>query len=160
MKHMGLLLVGLLVAQVSWANPTWVKQPKFEGLSEELLRESKRCYDIDMAYFNDCEAVVSLTPQLLIDKRGNITAVHNINTGNRELDRQIIIALRRAKLTPFVVDGVPVSGRAILPLNLGFEGMTKKPMNAKNAEMMRQICVSDDDCDDEQLKEVLKAKGF
>lgn len=160
MKHMGLLLVGLLMANVSWASPTWVQKPNFGELSVETLYENKQCYDIDMAYFNDCEVGVTLTPQLFIDKQGNITAVHNVNTGDRSLDRQIIIALRRAKSVPFMVGGVPVSGRATLPLSLAFGDMEKKPINAQNAQIMRQICVSDDDCDDEQLKEALKAKGF
>lgn len=159
---MGLLLVGLFMANVSWANPTWVKQPDFQRLEfdETVFYKNKHCYDIDMVYFNDCKIAMKLTPQLLIDKQGNITAVHNVNTGDRGLDRQIITALKKAKLAPFVVDGVLVSGRATLPLNLMFEDMTKKPINAQNAEMMRQICVSDDDCDDEQLKEALKVKGF
>lgn len=163
MKYMGLLLMGLLVAQVSWANPTWVKQPDFRRLEfdETVFYKNKHCYEIDMAYFNDCQIAIKLTPQLLIDKQGNITAVHNVNTGDRGLDRQIITALKKGKLTPFVGgNGVAVSGRATLPLNLMFEGMTKKPMNAQNAEMMRQICANDDDCDDEQLKEALKTKGF
>lgn len=160
MKHMGLLLVGLFMANASWASPTWVQKPKFGKISAEILYANKHCYDIDMAYFNDCKTTMTLTPQLFIDKQGNITAVHNVNTGNKIFDRQIIATLRRAKLTPFVVDGVPVSGRAILPLKLRFADMEKKPMNVQNAEMMRQICVSDDNCDDEQLKEALKAKGF
>ncbi|STZ09643.1 Uncharacterised protein [Moraxella caprae] len=158
MKYTGLLLVGLLMANASWASPTWVQKPNFGELSVDTLYENKHCYDIDMAYFNDCEAGVTLTPQLFIDKQGNITAVHNVNTGDRGLDRQIITALKKGRLAPFVVGGVPVSGRATL--GLAFEGMTKKPMNAQNAEMMRQICANDDDCDDEQLKEALKTKGF
>lgn len=96
MKHMGLLLVGLLMANVSWANPTWVQKPNFGELSVDTLYENKHCYDIDMAYFNDCKIAMKLTPQLLIDKQGNITAVHNVNTGDRGLDRQIITALKKA----------------------------------------------------------------
>ena len=60
---------------------------------------------------------ISVTAAITVDEKGNITKVSiSPSTGNRKIDREIEKAIRRAKLTPFIRNGVAVRGTVSLPI--------------------------------------------
>lgn len=153
MKTYLLLMMSVLLAQLTWANNAyWQKLPNWDGISNDF----HYCYDIDMAYFNNCQDItIETTVQLSIDKKGNITHVSNPATGSQQLDRQIIIALKNSKFNPFIINGEAMAGRAILPLVLDSQPkkITPSPNDIAN---MRTRCMADTACDMDELEHALQ----
>ncbi|WP_066803735.1 energy transducer TonB [Moraxella oblonga] len=154
MKTYLLLMMGVLLAQTTWANSSyWQKPPNWNGLDGY----SGVCYDIDMAYFNhNCKDThINTAVQLTIDSQGNITHVSSPKTGNRSLDRQIIIALKNSKLKPFTPNGKAVAGTAKLPLILEIPTEKITPSRTDITHMRHQ-CLADTACDMDELEHALQ----
>lgn len=132
-----------------------VKKPNFSKVYLE-----RHCYDIDMAYFNDCQVLkVTIQSVLEVDEKGKVTSVSMTSTGNRSLDSQIRLALRQAQFSP-VADGVAMQRTASLPINLRMSAPNKKPINVENANLLRQICANNDKCNQNELEAELAKRNL
>lgn len=153
MKVCLLLMMSVLLVQLTWANNSyWQKPPNWNRLDGY----SGACYDIDMAYFNNCQDIdINTTVQLSVDKKGNITHVSNPTTGSRQLDRQIIIALKNSKFKPFIINGEAMAGTAKLPLVLEVSAQKITPSHTDIANM-RTRCMADTACDMDELEHALQ----
>lgn len=89
---------------LSISNASWQRRPSWGGLTSEKLSGS-----------------ASFTATLTIDANGGITAVSGVNTGDKALDKQIVQAIKRAKLKPFKSSsGQPMSGTAFFGATVNF----------------------------------------
>ena len=87
-------------------NATWRRQPDCSGLSTTI--EDKK--------------TIKVSIHITFDAKGRITGVSGVNTGDPNLNKQIITAVRRASLNPFKSpSGQPISGSgnfsAVINLN-------------------------------------------
>ena len=87
-------------------NANWRRQPDFSGLSTTI--EDKK--------------TIKVSIHITFDAKGRITGVSGVNTGDPNLNKQIITAVRRASLNPFKSpSGQPISGSgnfsAVINLN-------------------------------------------
>lgn len=153
MKVCLLLMMSVLLVQLTWANNSyWQKPPNWGG----VFNDFHYCYDIDMTYFNNCQDInIKTTVQLSVDKKGNITHISSPTTGSRQLDRQIIIALKNSKFKPFIINGEAMAGMATLPLILevSAQKITPSPNDIAN---MRTRCMADTACDMDELEHALQ----
>lgn len=118
MKKLLMLFTALwlsLVSSYALENDVWVKKPNFTNREFQMVQ---LCYDIEMAYFNDCRGSIHIEAVLRINKRGEITHVEGVNTGDRALDRQIVKAFKKARIKPVIKDGVAVKGMAVVSIRL------------------------------------------
>lgn len=160
MKRLFVVLAALLLSLLSsyaMAQDIWVKRPNFSNVEFE---PDQLCYDIDMAYFNDCEPrMFHINALLHANEQGKITHVKGIDTGHKDLDRHIIRVLRTAQIKPFMKDGMPVSGAMPLPINLQFYKVDKSHIGNNEIDLLRDICTKDDRCDLNELENALKKYG-
>ena len=87
-------------------NANWHRKPDFSGLSTDI--EDKK--------------TIKVSIHITFDAKGRITGVSGVNTGDPNLNKQIITAVRRASLNPFKSpSGQPISGSgnfsAVINLN-------------------------------------------
>lgn len=82
------------------SNASWARKPNFANLNS-----------------NEITGNVSTTATLAIDDKGRITAVSGVSTGNKQLDRDIVREIKRARLKPFKKGNNTLSGTATLPIN-------------------------------------------
>ena len=87
-------------------NANWRRKPDFSGLSTDI--EDKK--------------TIKVSIHITFDAKGRITGVSGVNTGDPNLNKQIITAVRRASLNPFKSpSGQPISGSgnfsAVINLN-------------------------------------------
>ena len=60
---------------------------------------------------------VSVKVKITVDEKGNIVEATLLSgTGNRKIDREISRAVKRAKLNPYIKNGVAVKGTVTLPI--------------------------------------------
>ncbi|WP_157073843.1 TonB family protein, partial [Moraxella oblonga] len=87
------------ISNASWKRPpTLDKLPGSENIPEGRSR--------------------SFTATITIDVQGNITDVKGVNTGDKDFDREVVRAIKRAKFHPFKNEqGQLLSGTAKLPLS-------------------------------------------
>ncbi|USZ14910.1 hypothetical protein NGM44_00465 [Moraxella sp. FZFQ2102] len=83
------------------SNASWARKPNFANLNS-----------------NEITGNVSTTATLTIDDKGRITAVSGVSTGNKQLDRDIVREIKRARLKPFKKGNNTLSGTATLPINI------------------------------------------
>ncbi|MGO1283340.1 MAG: TonB family protein, partial [Psychrobacter sp.] len=84
--------------EASWRSP-----PRLDFLAKERRLKDK--------------GNISVTAAITVDKKGNITqASISPSTGVSSVDRKIIRAIKNAKLTPFIRNGVAVRGRVSVSL--------------------------------------------
>ncbi|STZ55464.1 Uncharacterised protein [Moraxella lacunata] len=89
---------------LSISNASWKSKPNWNGLTSEKLSGS-----------------ANFVATLTIDANGRIISVSGVNTGDKDLDRQISQALRRARLHPFKSSsGQPMSGTATFSTTVQF----------------------------------------
>lgn len=162
MKKLFMLFTALwlsLVSSHALANDVWVKKPNFSNLEFDKIQ---LCYDIKMAYFNDCEVFIHMEAVLHINKRGKITHVEGVNTGDEVLDWRIVRALKKARMKPVIKDGVALEGTAIMPIRLRIKERPHKIKvdNSNVANLLRIICANDDKCDQDELEMALKQKRW
>ena len=132
------------------------KKPNFSNVSID-----QHCYDIDMPYFNDCQALAfNIQPVLQVDEKGRVTALSVASTGNRSLDSQIRLALRETQFSPVAHDGVVTQRTASFTINVRMSAPDKEPINAENATLLRQICANDNKCDQNQLESELAKRNL
>lgn len=133
-----------------------IKKPNFSKVYLE-----RHCYDIDMAYFNDCQVLkVTIQSVLEVDEKGKVTSVSMTSTGNRSLDSQIRLALRQAQFSPDEHDGVATQRTASFPIALLISASDKEPVNTEKAKLLRQICANNDKCDQNQLEGELAKRNL
>lgn len=147
-----LLALSLLMATTAWANPAvvMIKKPDFSN----LVNENSRCYDIDMAYFNQCDIKIKVV--FNISPSGRVTQVFIDDQGNqldRTLHRELRSQLLRARFAP-----VSESARAVLPLSLHHQKLSV--LSQETADELRNACTTDDACDNVQLEMALQKTGF
>lgn len=162
MKKLLMLFTALwlsLVSSYALENDVWVKKPNFTNLEFQMVQ---LCYDIEMAYFNDCRGSIHIEAVLRINKRGEITHVEGVNTGDRALDRQIVKVLKKARIKPVIKDGVALKGTATVPIHLRIANKPHKIKvdNSNVADLLRTICANDDQCDQNQLESELAKRNL
>ncbi|MBE0407539.1 energy transducer TonB family protein [Psychrobacter sp. AOP22-C1-22] len=60
---------------------------------------------------------ISITVKIIVDEKGNIeSAVISSGTGNKNIDSKIRKAIKKARLNPFIKNGVAVKGTVTLPV--------------------------------------------
>ena len=80
----------------------WRKEPNLRFLERERERLKEN---------------ISVTAAITVDEKGNITqASISPSTGIEQIDSKIIRAIKKAKLTPFIRNGVAVRGTINLPI--------------------------------------------
>lgn len=148
-----------LVSSYALANDVWVKKPNFTNLE---FQKAQLCYDIKMAYFNDCKGFIHMEAVLHINKRGKITHVEGVNTGDEVLDWHIVRAFKKARMKPVIKDGVALKGTAIMPIRLRIAERPHKIKvdNSNVANLLRRICANDDNCDQNQLESELAKRNL
>lgn len=164
MKKLFVFLTALLLGLTSsyaMANIIWVKKPDFSYIDyDNIGLQQRMCYDIKMAYFNDCEPLtVRVNAVLHVNKKGGVTRVDGVNTGDKNLDWYIIKALKRAQLKPFMKDGVAVKGKITMPIHLELRELNAKRSPIYHTDTLRDICAKDDKCDSDELENALKRYG-
>lgn len=164
MKKLFVFLTALLLGLTSsyaMANIIWVKKPDFSYIDyDNIGLQQRMCYDIEMAYFNDCEPLtVRVNAVLHVNKKGGVTRVDGVNTGDKNLDWYIIKALKRAQLKPFMKDGVAVKGEITIRIHLELRELNAKRSPIYHTDALRDICAKDDKCDSDELENALKQRG-
>lgn len=98
-----------LVSSYALENDVWVKKPNFSGMTSE-----EGCHRL-----HDCQnSQLHIKAVLHVNKRGKVTRVEGVNTGDETLDWWIIKALKKARIKPLMKDGMAVKGMAVVSIRL------------------------------------------
>ena len=98
-NQQGQIISGQNLGSIS--NASWIRKPNFSGIHSDEIKGN-----------------VSVTATLTIDAKGSITGVSGVSTGDRELDKQIMREIRRAKLKPFKQGNNTLTGTATYPISI------------------------------------------
>lgn len=155
MKKLLMLFTALwlsLVSSYALENDVWIKKPSFSHI------ESKGCHRL-----HDCQnSQLHIKAVLHVNKRGKVTRVEGVNTGDRALDRHIVRAFKKARIKPVIKDGVALKGTATVPIHLRIANKPHKIKvdNSNVADLLRTICANDDNCDQNQLEGELAKRNL
>ncbi|MFA9485348.1 MULTISPECIES: hypothetical protein [unclassified Moraxella] len=96
--------IGDITISAAKANASWRRKPNFSNV--EVSENAK-------------VGTISFTVHLKIDEKGRIISATGVNTGlGKNVDRQIIKAIRAASFNPFKDErGNPARGTAVLPMS-------------------------------------------
>ncbi len=98
-NQQGQIISGQNLGSIS--NASWIRKPDYRGVNSAEIKGN-----------------ISGTATLTIDAKGSITGVSGVSTGDRELDRQIMREIRRAKLKPFKQGNNTLTGTATYPFDI------------------------------------------
>lgn len=98
-NQQGQIISGQNLGSISDAS--WIRKPDYRGVNSAEIKGN-----------------ISGTATLTIDAKGSITGVSGVSTGDRELDRQIMREIRRAKLKPFKQGNNTLTGTATYPFDI------------------------------------------
>lgn len=137
----------------------WQKRPDFSSLD---LGSDGHCYDIDMAYFNNCGRYgdVNIQTLLKVDEKGRIYNVSGVDTGDKYFDKQVVRILKKARVKPFLSqDGVAVKVDVSLPLRLHIVSPVER-VGVGHIGLLRAIChASFGSCNEQELEIALQKKS-
>lgn len=163
------LLMILMVMALTMVSPNvmasdvqiqWQKKPNFGNLD---LGSDGYCYDIDMAYFNDCGmyGYFNIKARLKVDEKGRIYDVAGVDTGDKYFDRQIVQVLKKARIKPVLnQDGVAIKGAVELPLRLYVDSPVER-VGVHHIGLLRAIChASFGSCNKQELEIALQKKAM
>ena len=149
-----LTIMAMLLVNVAIASPAYFKKrPDFSQIEHY---NNGKCYDIDMAYFKQCDVYIEI--RMTIDKEGKVKRVQDLSRTDKEVFKRVRRLVLRSSFHPFRdEDGQAIESVAYLPIIIYFE---KSYVHPDNVDSLRNLCAKDEACNENELEVILRNRGF
>lgn len=150
-----LFFLSLLMTALAWANTDDVSPSH----TKMQMGTHSRCYDIDMAYFNQCQDII--IAHLSLDKTAKlIKADYDAKPSDTLTPDTIKAVVQKVERTDFTELFSPDNSKPIKVFILIDIMYQKQPISAEVAKELLLNCANDKRCNVNELENALQEKGL
>ncbi|AKG08234.1 hypothetical protein AAX05_02375 [Moraxella bovoculi] len=151
-----LTVMAMFLVNIATASPSPAYFKKKPNFSQIVYYDNDKCYDINMAYFKQCDVYIKI--RMTIDKEGRVKKVQDLSGADKKLFIRVRGLALRSSFYPFRDEyGQAVEGVVGLPIAIHFQ---KSYVHPDNADSLRKLCAKDEACDENELEVILRNKGL